>query len=107
MPASIHAFKQRRGDGGVQPGLPPGPDESGTQVKSIAFAFAMICSLGVHAAEPVLIGQSAPLTGPAAAAGKAFVDGAKACIDDVNLNGGVRGRHIELRTLDDAYDPKR
>lgn len=63
--------------------------------------------MSAEAAESFLIGQSAPLTGPAAAAGKAFVDGAKAHLDDVNRAGGVRGHRIELHTLDDGYDPKR
>lgn len=76
-------------------------------MKTVALAFAMTFCMAAQAADPILIGQSAPLTGPAAAAGKAFVDGAKAYLDDVNRSGGVRGRRIELRTLDDGYDPKR
>jgi branched-chain amino acid transport system substrate-binding protein len=76
-------------------------------MKSLAIAFALTFCMAAHAAAPIVIGQSAPLTGPAAAAGKAFVDGARAYINDVNRAGGVRGRSIELRTLDDAYDPSR
>lgn len=76
-------------------------------MKSIALALALTFCMAAEAADAFLIGQSAPLTGPAAAAGQAFVDGAKAYLDDVNRMGGVRGRRVELRTLDDGYDPKR
>jgi ABC-type branched-subunit amino acid transport system substrate-binding protein len=55
-------------------------------------------------AESILIGQSASLSGPAAAAGQAFVLGAHLYLDAVNLAGGINGRKVELRTLDDAYD---
>lgn len=68
----------------------------------------VLCSAGLaFATEAFLIGQSAPLTGPAAAAGRAFVEGARLHIDQVNRNGGVKGRLIDLRTLDDGYDPQR
>lgn len=75
-----------------------------------AFGIAAVLALAAPLAaaeEPILIGQSAPLTGPAAAAGLAFVQGAKVYLDEVNKAGGIRGRSIELRTLDDAYDPAR
>jgi ABC-type branched-subunit amino acid transport system substrate-binding protein len=76
-------------------------------MKAAALILSATLSLAAHASERILIGQSAPLTGPAAVAGKAFVDGAKVYIDEVNRAGGVHGRQIELRTLDDADDPKR
>lgn len=55
----------------------------------------------------VLLGQSAPLTGPAAALGIEMRTGAKVYFDYVNSKGGVYGRKIELRTLDDGYEPAR
>ena len=60
-------------------------------------------ALTTKAAEPILIGQSAPLTGPAAGAGVAFVNGARAYLDQVNREGGINGQRIELRTMDDGY----
>ena len=55
----------------------------------------------------VLLGQSVALTGPAAALGIEMRIGAKVYFDYVNSKGGVHGRKIELRTLDDGYEPAR
>jgi branched-chain amino acid transport system substrate-binding protein len=62
------------------------------------------------AAQPggkLVIGQSAPLTGPAADIGRDIRDGAIAYFKKVNRAGGVNGREIELVTIDDANDRKR
>ena len=55
----------------------------------------------------VLLGQSVALTGPAAALGIEMRTGAKVYFDYVNSKVGVNGRKIELRTLDDGYEPAR
>ncbi|MFM7330333.1 MAG: ABC transporter substrate-binding protein [Brachymonas sp.] len=55
----------------------------------------------------LVLGQSAPLTGPAAQLGIQFRDGAKLYFDQVNAKGGNNGRTIELRTLDDGYEPEK
>jgi ABC-type branched-subunit amino acid transport system substrate-binding protein len=55
----------------------------------------------------MVLGQSAPLTGPAAQLGIQFRDGAVLYFNQVNAKGGVNGRKIELRTLDDGYEPER
>jgi ABC-type branched-subunit amino acid transport system substrate-binding protein len=73
----------------------------------VVAAFAMTFAIAAQAEDAILIGQSAPLSGPAAAAGTAFVAGAKLYIDQVNRAGGIKGRQIELRTLDDMYVPDR
>lgn len=52
----------------------------------------------------VLIGQSAAFSGPAAQLGVQMRDGAKLWIDQVNAQGGVHGRTIQLRTRDDKYE---
>jgi branched-chain amino acid transport system substrate-binding protein len=52
----------------------------------------------------VLLGGTAPLTGPAAAYAS-VARGAKAYFDSVNAAGGVARRRIEYRFLDDAYNP--
>lgn len=55
----------------------------------------------------IVLGQSAPLSGPAAQIGKQMQAGAKLYFDAVNAAGGVNGLLIELKTLDDGYDPER
>ncbi len=57
--------------------------------------------------DAILIGQSAALTGPAAAIGTAMRNGALAYFDEVNAAGGVHGRQIKLVTMDDAFEPDR
>jgi branched-chain amino acid transport system substrate-binding protein len=57
--------------------------------------------------DPWLIGQSAPMTGPAAQLGVQFRSGAQLYFDRVNTAGGVKGKPIKLLTLDDGYDPVR
>lgn len=52
-------------------------------------------------------GQSAPLSGGSGGLGKQLAEGTRACFAQVNAKGGVRGRDLELLTLDDAYDPRR
>ena len=55
----------------------------------------------------IVLGQSVPLTGPAAQLGLQMQLGAKAYFEAVNAAGGVGGLPIVLRTLDDGYDPAR
>jgi ABC-type branched-subunit amino acid transport system substrate-binding protein len=55
----------------------------------------------------LVIGQSAALTGPASALGAQFRVGAQLVFDRINARGGIGGRQIELRSLDDGYEPER
>lgn len=55
----------------------------------------------------IVIGQSAPLSGPAAQLGVDFNYGANLHFYEVNRQGGVHRRRIELRVLDDRYEPQR
>ena len=57
-------------------------------------------------AQRILLGGTVPLSGEASAFGSVG-PGAKAYFDYVNAKGGVHGRRIEYRYLDDAYDPAR
>lgn len=54
----------------------------------------------------ILIGGTAPLSGEASSAA-AVARGAEAYFKYVNARGGVFGRRIEYRYLDDGYDPGR
>ena len=58
-------------------------------------------------ASSIVLGQSAALTGPAQMLGTEMRDGALAYFDFVNANGGVEGRKIVLKSLDDGYEPDR
>ncbi len=77
----------------------------------LAFA-ALACALVSHAQSPgvtptsITLGQSAAFTGPAAQLGIQMRDGMKAYFDQVNAQGGVNGRKIQLVTRDDQYEPK-
>lgn len=55
----------------------------------------------------LVLGQSAPFTGPATQLGLQFNLGAQLYFDQVNASGGVNGRRIELKRLDDGYEPER
>lgn len=66
----------------------------------LALAFA------THAADKIVIGESAPLTGSNAELGKDIRDGALAYFKKVNDAGGVHGKRIELAVLDDHNDRK-
>lgn len=56
--------------------------------------------------ERILFGQSAALEGPAAALGQGMQTGILAAFNQVNLQGGVNGRLLELVTYDDGYEPE-
>ena len=74
---------------------------------------AAALAAGTVRAEPgvtattIVIGQSAPLSGPAMELGTEMRAGALAYFDFVNSRGGINGRTIVLRTLDDGYEPDR
>jgi len=68
-----------------------------------AFAFATLTHLG-HA--QILVGQTAGFSGPVSAGVQETTAGAMLYIDAINAKGGIRGRKIELVSLDDKFDPK-
>jgi len=55
--------------------------------------------------DTILIGQSAPMSGPAAQLGQQMNLGAKLYFNAINAAGGVNGRKIEFKVLDDFYEP--
>ena len=54
----------------------------------------------------ILFGQSAAFSGPAKELGINMQLGILAAFDEVNEQGGVHGRTLELQSLDDAYEPE-
>ncbi|MGX6602382.1 ABC transporter substrate-binding protein [Micromonosporaceae bacterium Da 78-11] len=53
----------------------------------------------------ILVGTHMPLTGPAAAGYSKIAPATKAYFDYVNANGGVHGRKITYKIMDDTYNP--
>lgn len=53
--------------------------------------------------QEVVLGQSAPLSGPFASLGEAYRNGALLAFDDANRTGELGARRVRLVTLDDAY----
>ncbi|WP_419841102.1 ABC transporter substrate-binding protein [Candidatus Poriferisodalis sp.] len=61
--------------------------------------------IGVYP-DRIVFGQSAALSGPAAELGIGMRLGILAAFEAVNRSGGVNGRLLELRSLDDRYEPE-
>ena len=55
----------------------------------------------------IVLGQSAAFSGPAAQLGIQMNMGARIFFNALNAAGGVNGSTVELRTLDDGYEPDR
>jgi len=83
------------------------------RVKSILVVFLGCClSFLAHAEtgvtnKVIVLGQSVALSGPAQQLGTEMRDGALAYFDHINAQGGVNGRQIVLKTLDDGYEADR
>lgn len=54
---------------------------------------------------PIVVGAFAGLSGPLALAASELAAGWKLGFDQVNENGGINGRNVELIIRDDNYDP--
>ena len=52
-----------------------------------------------------MFGQAAALEGPASALGLGMKQGLDAAFAEVNKAGGVKGRKLELKSVDDGYEP--
>jgi len=63
--------------------------------------------LKAQGSNKIVLGQSAAFSGPAAELGIQFQQGAKLWFEQVNAQGGVGGKTIEIRSLDDGYEPDR
>ena len=55
----------------------------------------------------IVFGQVAALTGPAQDLGQGMRQGILAAFDDANRHGGIAGRSLELKSLDDGYEPEK
>lgn len=85
-------------------------------LSALALAFATLLVAGIATASTtgtpgvsattITLGSSGPLTGEAAAAA-GVLRGAEGYFKYVNSRGGVNGRKIDFKYLDDAYDPSK
>ncbi len=57
--------------------------------------------------DKIVFGQVAALEGPAQALGQGMRQGILAAFDAANRSGGVFGRTLELKSLDDGYEPEK
>src|SRR2546423_10798770 len=81
-------------------------------VRAIILAAALAWSAIASAAEvpgvsesQIVLGQGAVFSGPAQELGIQMRDGALAYFSHVNSQGGVYGRKIVLKSVDDRYEP--
>src|SRR5260221_4934279 len=75
------------------------------------FAATALAAAGIAAAQGVtdsqiVLGQGAVFSGPAEELGIQMRDGALAYFNHVNAQGGVNGRKIVLKSVDDRYEPE-
>ena len=84
------------------------------RMPSLALPLALVAfaSLSVPAfaedgvsADKIVFGQAAALDGPASALGQGMKLGLEAAFAEVNKAGGIKGRKLELKSVDDGYEP--
>ena len=76
-------------------------------IKRIAASSAVLALPALAQNNRIVLGQSAAFSGPAAQLGIQMNMGARIAFNAINAAGGVNGASIELRTLDDGYEPDR
>lgn len=83
----------------------------GKRVLLTALASCLALAAPAVAADPgvsadkILFGQAAALEGPAAALGQGMHLGLEAAFAEANKAGGVKGRKLELKSVNDGYEP--
>ena len=76
------------------------------------FVFSFLVSVDIASAEPgvfddrIVFGQSAAFKGPAAALGTGMREGIVSAFNEVNEEGGIKGRRLELISYNDGYEPE-
>jgi branched-chain amino acid transport system substrate-binding protein len=78
----------------------------------VGAAFLAFCSTPLRAEDGVfkdriVFGQVAALNGPAQALGQGMREGILAAFEEANRTGGVNGRKLELKSIDDGYEPEK
>jgi ABC-type branched-subunit amino acid transport system substrate-binding protein len=75
-----------------------------TWLVSLAVILPAAAEDGVSA-NKIIFGQAAALSGPAGALGQGMKIGMAAAFAEANKAGGVKGRMLELKSVDDRYEP--
>src|SRR5258707_6515050 len=73
--------------------------------RRLFLALALSATLPALAQEPIKIGLVTALSGQSARAGEAITRGLQIAIDELNANGGVLGKKLELVRRDDEATP--
>ena len=68
-------------------------------------ASPVVWSQAAKGGRKLVVGQSVPLTGAADQIGLAYLNGAKLYFDAINAKNGAAGHKIEVKALDDGYNP--
>jgi branched-chain amino acid transport system substrate-binding protein len=93
------------GSGTSSSTTPAGSATSASASASSSSSAALTASAPGITATTITIGSHQPLTGPAAPGYSEIAPASAAYFDYVNANGGVYGRKIVYKYLDDAYNP--
>lgn len=87
-------------------------DMRASYFNALPVLFAVLAVTGVPAfgengvtADKIVFGQAAALEGPASALGQNMKMGLEAAFAEINKTGGVKGRKLELKSVDDGYEP--
>jgi len=74
----------------------------------VLVSIVIVVALNIFSSEKstIKIGGAFVLTGPVAILGELQVNAANMAVEDVNAQGGINGRKIELIIEDSAFDPK-
>lgn len=70
----------------------------------LAFVLVMLGSMVAVAQDPIVIGTSLPLTGGFSIPGAKHAEGYQLCVDQINAQGGLLGRPVELIISDNRSD---
>ena len=74
-------------------------------IATVAFAAGSVAQSD-SARDPIVVGMSSALSGPAQSLGTGMKEGMEAYFSRVNWEGGVHGRKITLIAMDDGYVPE-
>jgi ABC-type branched-subunit amino acid transport system substrate-binding protein len=81
-------------------------------LKALPLALAALLATGISAfaedgvsADKIVFGQATALEGPASALGQGMKMGLEAAFAEINKAGGVKGRKLVLKSIDDGYEP--
>src|SRR6202163_73168 len=87
-------------------------DMRASPLQALPLALAALLATGISAfaedgvsADKIVFGQATALEGPASALGQGMKMGLEAAFAEINKAGGVKGRKLELKSIDDGYEP--